>query len=330
MEVLVAAVRTGSFSRAGARVGITASGAAKVIGRLEQRLGVQLVQRTTRAMQLTEAGELYYQRASRVLEDIDGIERELEGYHSGPRGRIRVTAPSGIGHDLVMPVLIAFQRRCPEISVEMDLTDRVVDLVMDGFDIAIRVTDRPPEAFVARKLGDDHRTVCASPGYLLHHGRPTRRSDLVEHRCITYNTPGGPERWYLRREPDGKDEAVTVEGSLALNSVPAVRQAVLAGLGIANLPASSVADDIAAGTLIPLLGEYTSAVRTIYAIYAAARPLPAKIRAFLDILEATFQVPAVSETIASTPKNAIPDIATEPVAKTEAHATPTTQLRVLR
>jgi DNA-binding transcriptional LysR family regulator len=289
MAALVAAVRAGSFSRAASGLGITPSGASKLIARLEQRLGVRLLQRTTRSMQLTEAGELYHERARRLLDEIDGLERDLEGHHLHPRGKVQLTAPTVLGADLLMPVVIAFQRRYPEVAVELELTDRMVDVMTEGFDIAIRITDRPPESCIARKLADDVRVLCASPGYLRRHRKPETPADLVKHRCIIYTSADGPHRWHLRRELDGPVEAFAFQGTLALNNTAAVHRAVLAGLGIGDLPAYMVEDQIAAGRLISLLAPYVPVRRTIYAIYAASRLVPAKTRAFLKELETHFR-----------------------------------------
>lgn len=289
MAALVATVRARSFSRAATQLGMTPSGASKLVARLEQRLGVQLLQRTTRAMQLTDAGELYYERASRLLEELDGLERDLEGHHRDPRGRITVTAPIVLGGDLLMPVVVAFQRRYPEVTVALDLSDRVVDLMTEGFDVAIRTTDRPPEAYVARKLADDVRALCASPSYLRAHKKPDRPADLVRHHCITFTTPTGPVRWHLRREPGGPAAPVALRSSLSLNNTAAVHQAVLAGLGIGDLPAYMVADQIASGRLVSVLAPYVPVRRVIYAIYSASRLVPAKTRAFLKVLETNFR-----------------------------------------
>jgi DNA-binding transcriptional LysR family regulator len=289
MAALVATVSAGSFSRAAAQLGMTPSAISKLVAKLEQRLGVLLLQRTTRNMQLTEAGTFYYDRAGRVLDDIEDLERDLESHHRHPRGRLQVTAPTVMGEALIMPVVIAFQRRYPDVTVALELTDRVVDVMAEGFDVAIRMTARPPESFVARKLADDVRTLCASPGYLRKHRRPERPSDLAHHRCITFTTPNGPTPWYLRREVDGEIEPFAFKSSLELNHTSAVHQAVLSGLGIADLPVYLVEDELAAGRLVALLGSYIPVRRTIYAIYLASRLVPAKTRAFLKVLETSFR-----------------------------------------
>jgi len=289
MAALVATVASGSFSRAARKLGMTPSGVSKLVARLERRLGVQLLARTTRAMQLTQAGAFYHDRAARLLDDIEGLERDLEGHHRHPRGHLLLTAPTVFGEALIMPVVIAYQRRYPDVTVALELTDRLVDVAGEGFDVAIRMTDRPPEAFVARKLGDDVRTLCASPGYLRKHRAPATPDDLAHHRCITFVMPSGPNPWYLRRTLDGPIEPVLGARSLELNNTAAVHQAVLAGLGIADLPIYLVEDELAAGRLVSLLAPYVPVRRTIYAIYLASRLVPAKTRAFLKVLATSFR-----------------------------------------
>lgn len=290
MAALVATVSAGSFSRAAVRLEMTPSGVSKLVARLERRLGVQLLQRTTRTMHLTEAGKFYHDRAERLLEDIDELERDVEGHHRHPRGRLRVTAPTVLGEVLIMPMIIAYRRRYPDVAVALELTDRLADIAAESFDVAIRMTDRPPESFVARRLADDIRKVCASPGYLRKHRRPERPDDLAHHRCIPFLTPSGPTPWNLRRTPDGPVELFTFKSTLELNNISAVHQAALAGLGIADLPGYLIEEDLASGRLVSLLEPYVSARRTIYAIYMASRLVPAKTRAFLKVLETSFQV----------------------------------------
>jgi DNA-binding transcriptional LysR family regulator len=224
-----------------------------------------------------------------VLAEIEGLERDVEGHHRRAHGRITLTAPTALGERLVMPVVVAFQRDHPDITIEADLTDRVVDLGTEAFDLAIRVTDRPPESCVARKLAHESRTLCASPEYLRNHRAPVQPADLATHRCITFVTPNGPRRWYLRRELDGPVEAFSFSGTLALNTLRAVQQAVEASLGIADLPTYLVEDQLATGQLVALLAPYIPRRRMIYALYAAFRLVPAKTRAFLKALETSFR-----------------------------------------
>jgi DNA-binding transcriptional LysR family regulator len=291
MAVVVAVVRTGSFTKAAAALGMTQSGTSKLLARLEDRLGVQLLRRTTRAMQLTEIGKLYYERACLVLAEIEGLERDVEGHNRDPHGRIRMTAPTGLGEHLLVPMVVAFQQRYPEVTVEVDLTDRVVDLGAEEFDLAIRLTDRPPESCVAHKLAPEVRLLCASPEYLYKHGTPDQTTDLAAHRCVSFTTPNGPDQWYLRREIDGPVKAFTFPGTLLFNNIVAVRQAVVAGAGIGDFPAYIVEHQLATGQLVPLLAPYVPSRRNIYAIYAASRLIPAKTHAFLKILEMNFKLP---------------------------------------
>jgi DNA-binding transcriptional LysR family regulator len=288
MAVLVAIVRTSSFSRAASALGITQSGASKLLSRLEQRLGVPLLQRTTRAMQLTEIGKLYYEGACRVLAEIDGLEREVTGHPHHPQGRIALTAPAAFG-ELLMPIVVGFQQHHPDVTVEIDLADRLVDLGAEPFDLAIRVTDQPPASCVAHVLALDRRTLCASPAYLQNHRAPARPADLADHRCIAFVPPNGPSRWYLRRELAGPVEPFSVSGTVALNDIIAVRQAAIAGLGIADLPVNLVESQLTAGQLVPVLVPYVPVRRTIYALYPTARLLPARTRAFIEAVETSFR-----------------------------------------
>ncbi|MEO7733590.1 MAG: LysR family transcriptional regulator [Kofleriaceae bacterium] len=289
MAALVATVAAGSFSRAATKLQMMPSGVSKLVARLERRLGVQLLARTTRTMQLTEAGAFYHDRAQRLLDDIDGLERDVEGHHRHPRGRLLLTAPTVFGEALIMPVVIAYQRRYPDVTVALELTDRLVDVAGEGFDVAIRITHQPPESFVARRLGDDVRTLCASPGYLRKHRAPSHPDELAEHRCITFMMPSGPNPWHLRRTLDGPGEPVFGKRTLELNNTAAIHMAVLAGLGIADLPLYLVEDELASGRLVSLLAPYVAVRRTIYAIYVASRLVPAKTRAFVKVLESSFR-----------------------------------------
>jgi DNA-binding transcriptional LysR family regulator len=240
-------------------------------------------------MQLTMVGKLYYERACRVLAEIEGLERDVEGHNLDPHGRITLTAPTGLGEHLLMPMVVAFHERYPDVTLKVDLTDRVVDLGTEEFDLAIRVTDQPPGSCVARKLAPELRALCASPAYLQNHGTPERTTDLATHRCVSFTTPNGPSPWYLQREIDGPVEPFTFPGTLLFNNIVAVRQAVAAGVGIGDFPLYIVEDQLATGQLVPLLGSCVPSWRSIYAIYAAPRLLPAKTRAFLEVLEMNFK-----------------------------------------
>ncbi|WNG46671.1 LysR family transcriptional regulator [Archangium minus] len=290
MSILVAVVDAGSLSAAAAKLGMTSSAVSKQLSRLEARLGIRLLQRTTRRMQLTEAGARYCERARSILESIESVEREAESVQDTPHGTLRVTAPTVLGQVQVMPVVLAFQHAYPAVKVHVELSDRRIDLVEEGIDVAIRMTAQPPSAFVARRLGDDRRVLCASPDYLARAGRPRRPSELTDHDCIVFVAGQPVETWHLRATEDAEHTSpIRVSGRLHVNNTHALRQAALAGLGIADLPRYLVEEDLAAGRLEAVLGRFIPVGRGVFAIYAPAPYVTAKVRRFVEMLEKTFR-----------------------------------------
>jgi len=287
MEALVALVDAGSFSAAARALGLTPSAMSKLVARLERRLGTQLVERTTRRMRLTEAGQGYYRRARGVLDAMDEAELELDGMRATPRGLLRVTAPVPFGLMRVVPALTTFRARYPEVQVEIDLTDRVVDLVEEGIDVAVRVTEAPPPpGVVARRLCAIDRVLCGSPAYLQARGTPRTVAQLAAHDCIVLTSAATPRTWHLGGR-GGAPSAVQVRGAIALNSVLGLREAALAGLGIAELAHYLVADDLAAGRLVAVLPKHVPPSRTAFALFQPSPWKPLKVRAFVRHLEAT-------------------------------------------
>jgi DNA-binding transcriptional LysR family regulator len=296
MVAFLTTVEEGSFSGAATKMGLTPSGVSKLISRLEERLRVRLFHRTTRQMRLTDVGEVYLERSRRILDDLDALERAMEPTDDVPRGQLRVTAPVVLGHVRVLPAVLAFRAAFPDVKVDFVLTDRVVDLIEEQVDVAVRRTASPPMSYVAKKLGDDVRVVCASPAYLAKRGHPSRPQDLARHDCFAF-VPGAvdapAEAWKLRSEA-GKPIAVRACGHLRMNNVMSLREAALAGLGIADLPAYLVADDLRAGRLESILDAYVAVDRAFYAVYAPAVPVPARVREIVRLLVARFaDAPAV-------------------------------------
>ncbi|PTL77259.1 LysR family transcriptional regulator [Vitiosangium sp. GDMCC 1.1324] len=290
MSVLVAVVDAGSLTAAAARLGMTSSAVSKQVSRLEARLGTRLLQRTTRRMQLTEAGARYCERARSILESIESVEREAESVPESPHGTLRVTAPTVLGQVQVMPVVLAFQQKHPAVKVHVELSDRRFDLIEEGIDVAIRITAHPPPAFVARRLADDRRVLCASPGYLARAGRPRRPAELANHECIVFVAGQPAETWNLRATEDAEHATpIRIAGRLHVNNTLALRQASLAGLGIADLPRYLVEEDLAAGRLESVLERFIPVGRGVFAIYAPSPYVPARVRGFIEMLEETFQ-----------------------------------------
>jgi DNA-binding transcriptional LysR family regulator len=287
MAAFVAAVNAGSFSGAATKLGMTPSGVSKLVARLEERLNGRLFNRSTRRMKLTDLGALYFERARRILEDLDALETVMEERDDVPRGVLRVTAPVVLGHVRVLPVAVAFRKAFPEVRVDLLLVDRVVDLIEERIDLAIRMTATPPQASVAKKLGDDVRCLCASPDYFTRRGRPALPRDLTDHDCLAFylgaSTDGPTVPWILRSE-SGKPLAFRTQGPMQINNTLSLRDAALAGLGIADLPRYLVGADLDAGRLQTVLDEFIVVERAVYAVYAPGRPTPAKVREFVKVL----------------------------------------------
>lgn len=290
MSILIAVVDAGSLTAAAAKLGMTSSAVSKQVTRLEARLGIRLLQRTTRRMQLTEAGARYCERARAILESIESVEREAESVQETPHGTLRITAPTVLGQVRVMPVVLAFQHAHPTVKVHAEFSDRRLDLIEEGIDVAIRITAQPPPAFVARRLDHDQRVLCASPGYLAQRGRLRRPADLANHECIVFVAGQPVETWHLRPTEDAEHTTpIRVSGRLHVNNTHALRQAALAGLGIADLPRYLVEEDLAAGRLEAVLERFVPVGRGVFAIYAPSPFVPAKVRRFVELLEETFQ-----------------------------------------
>ncbi|MCU0687934.1 MAG: LysR family transcriptional regulator [Polyangiaceae bacterium] len=309
MAAFLASVEGGSFSAAAAKLGLTPSGVSKLVGRLEERLGVRLLQRTTRQMQLTHVGAAYFERAQRIMEELRVLEDEVSGSDDTPRGLLRVTAPVGLGHARVLPAVVAFRRAFPEVKVDLVLADRIVDLIEERVDVAVRMTASPPLSSVAKKLADDVRLLCASPDYLARRGRPASVADLAEHECIVFVPVSGAAAPWKLTSGEGKVEAVRVAGHLHLNNLPSLRDAALAGLGIVDLPAYLVGDELRSGRLVTVLDEFVAVDRAIYAVYAPSAAVPARSREFVKLLAEQFVEPRAEPPVAPPSK---PPVAPEP------------------
>jgi DNA-binding transcriptional LysR family regulator len=287
MMALVAIAETRSFAGAARDLGLTASAVSKLVTRMEARLKARLLQRTTRRLRLTELGLLYCERARRVLEELDTSERELQHLDPEPKGSIRVTAPVVLGRARVLPVVLAFQQRYPLVRMHFDATDRVVDLIAEGVDVAVRTTAEPPPAMVARKLDDDVRVLCASPAYLARMGVPRGLVDLARHECLPCLVGGEPAPWRFRSGAGVRQ--VSVKGRLLLSDSHSIRDAALAGLGIGDLPRYFVARELEEGKLVQVLASLPRVARGIYVLYAPSPFTPSKVRLFVEALRAGFK-----------------------------------------
>lgn len=281
MEVFARVVQEGGFSAAARSLQLTPSAVSKLIARLEDRLGVRLLVRTTRALTLTEEGTAYHQATLRILEQMDGIDQAVAA--GQVKGRLAINASVPFGSLFVAPAIPAFLTRYPHISVEFSVSDDMVDLASGKADIAIRTGDLPDSTLVARKLVTGRRVLCAAPAYLERMGTPGQPEDLARHECLkfTFRPPG--YRWPFTR--DGQPFGLPVSGSLLVNNGETMKLLALAGAGIARLGLFHIREEIAQGRLIPLLEPFDAAEQEdVSAVYVGGGPIPARVRAFIDHL----------------------------------------------
>lgn len=282
MAVFARVVERRSFTGAASDLGVSKSAVSKQVSRLEDGLGARLLNRTTRKLSLTEAGAAFFERCGRILEEAQAAEEEVGELAAVPRGRLRVAAPMTFGVLHLASVMPDFLARYPEISVDIDLDDRQVDLVRDGFDLAIRIGNLADSALVARVIAPSRHVVCASPDYLARHGAPVKPADLVRHNCFCYTYSSRIDEWHLRG-PSGP-ELVPVSGNLRSNNGDLLLQAALSGAGVLASPSFIVGRDLAAGRLAEVLPGHALEDYAIHAVYAHRRHLPPKVRAFIDYL----------------------------------------------
>ncbi|MDZ5434842.1 LysR family transcriptional regulator [Pseudomonas fluorescens] len=282
MAIFIAVIDAGGFSPAARKLKMTHSAMSKRVQRLEDRLGTQLLLRTTRTMTLTQAGERYVQSARPILADIQALEAAVMHDADAPRGILKVSAPNALGQHHVVPALIDFMRRYPEIKIDLTLTDAIIDIRHAGIDVAIRSGELSDPSLVAHKLSANERLVCASPAYLDAHGVPGEPGELAGHSCLKLNFESRFNDWEFRA-PNSR--AIPIAGDFTCNSLDAIRTLCLAGMGIARLPKYMVNGDIQAGRLIPLLQAFSSpATSAIYALRAAGDYVPARTRVFIAFL----------------------------------------------
>lgn len=289
MAVFVRVAEAGSFSKAALRLGLSNSTVTSRVKALEEHLGARLFERTTRRVRLTETGRAYLERCAHLLSELEETELSVRSLHAKPRGKLCVNAPISFGGLHVAPAIPDFLARFPDMHVELSLTDRFVDVVEEGYDLAIRGRSVPADSsLIARKFVAETFAACATPKYLAAHGRPRTPLDLAGHNCLTYT---GRAVW--RFEAGDARHEVTVSGNLSTNNGDALRAATLSGLGIALLPNFIIARDFEAGVLERVLGDFIAPEAAFYAIYPHNRYLSGKARAFIDFLIERFSVTPV-------------------------------------
>jgi DNA-binding transcriptional LysR family regulator len=286
LTVFARVVGAGSLSAAARDLGLSPALVSRRLASLEARLGVRLVNRTTRSLHLTDEGAAYYETCSRVLADIQEADAAVSAGRAEPRGVLRVALPASFGNQHVAPLVPKFAARYPDVQISLSLSDRAVNVVDEGFDLAIRIADLADSSLAARKLAPNRRVVCASPAYLARHGTPRVPQELASHNCLT--TTDFAMHWDYR-DPDGKPGSVRVAGRYACDNWEVLREWALAGLGVALKSTWDVRRHLEDGSLVSLFPGYSFAADVaIYAVYPHRRHLPAKTRAFIEFLAESF------------------------------------------
>lgn len=276
-----------SFSEAARRLRSSKSVISRQVMALESDLGARLFHRTTRSLTLTEAGQGYYERVSRILADVEEANLSVTRLQAAPRGRLRVNAPMSFGIRHLAPAIPDFLALHPEVEIDMSMSDRFVDLVEEGYDVAVRIGRLTDSALVARRLAPLRRVVCASPAYLAAKGVPQTPADLAAHDCLSYSNMAASDEWSFV-EADGRPVSVAVRGRLHVNNGDTLRIAALSGLGLVTQPTFIVGADLQAGTLVGVLSDYVAQDGAVYAVYPHSRHLSPKVRAFVDFLAERF------------------------------------------
>lgn len=283
MTAFVRAVEREGFSPAARDMGVTPSAVSKLVTRLERKLGVALLHRTTRRLALTPEGEVFFARASAIVDAVADAEHEVMRFGERPRGKLRMNVGVAFGTYVLVPALAEFKGKYPEIEIELTLSDHVVDLVEAGADLGVRVGPLPDANLVARKLGDLTRYVCAAPSYLARRGIPRTPEDLAAHDCLTLKDVSGQREWPFAGG-DGVRQ-VPVRGSIAVNNAETLYELALLGLGIIRLSDIIVGPAVRDGRLVPLLvAEHRAEPLPLYAVYPAGRFRPLKVGVMIDFL----------------------------------------------
>ncbi len=284
LMVFARVAETRSFTLAAQRLGLTASAVSKSVSRLEQELGVRLLQRSTRLVSLTDEGAGFFERCRHILAEIDDAESAVTLSAANPRGRLRVQMPVGFGRRVVVPKLLDFAKQYPDLAIDAELSDRVADLAYEGLDAIVQIGAVSDSRVVARELCRLSFAACASPQYLAEHGEPQTPEDLDRHECLTYLLPvtGEARDWVFAR--NGQAISRKVSGRLNINNAESLLEAAVAGAGIAMISNFIAADALREGRLRRILTDYVVQGPPVHVVYLPRRNLSAKVRAFIDFL----------------------------------------------
>ena len=282
ISMFVQVAETRSFTAAGRQLGVSSSAVGKAIARMEERLRVRLFNRSTRSITLTAEGTVFLEHCRRILSEVDAAEAELSGLAGNPRGRLRVGTPQLGG--LMMPAFDGFMERYPEIELDIEMSDRMVDVIEDGFDAVIRTGELNDSRLAARRLGSCSYVLVASPTYFKRHGVPTRPRELEGHFCLLHKwtSTGKLDRWHLRF--DASESELVLRETMTSNTIEPLAHAAILGRGIACLPAFLVHDALQSGQLITVLDDYVDREVVFWILWPASRYASPKLRVFIDYI----------------------------------------------
>jgi DNA-binding transcriptional LysR family regulator len=290
LAIFAKVVELRSFAAAAAELALSKATVSKAVTRLEQRLGARLFNRTSRRLALTDTGQKLAARAARLLADGEAVENEALAQSVVPRGLVRLAVPMTFGVKEVAPILPEFLEKYPDVTIDLHLSDAMVDLIGDGFDAGLRIASLPDSSLIARRLCAMPRCTVASPAYLKRHGRPTHPMHLAEHQCFGYTYLSTPDVWHYTNAK-GEQASVRPGGPLRVNNGEALMPALLAGLGIADLPSFIVGDAIASGEVEVILDGWKQTEGAVHLVMPSGGPRPARVEALADFLTSHFTRP---------------------------------------
>ncbi|MAD45308.1 MAG: LysR family transcriptional regulator [Oceanospirillaceae bacterium] len=289
MVIFATVVDAGSFTRAARLTGHSTSYISKEINRLEERLGVRLMNRTTRSLHLTADGELYYQQCQQIIADASDVQNALLGHQLQPTGTLRVSCPSSFAVVRMQDIFSGFLQEYPQVSLDLDLNNRKVDVIADGFDVVIRATPHLEDSsLISRKIMSSRAITLASPAYLEKHGTPEKPQDLINHQCITYSYLKNPRQWPYKNQY-GMEISVEVNSRVTVNTSEMELALCLAGNGIARMPGFLFSDEFSSGQLVELFPDYQPSPIDTYLIYPSRKHMSAKVRSFIDYVAEKIQ-----------------------------------------
>lgn len=288
MALFVKTVEQGNLSRAAQQAGISTAGVSRAVAELEAHLGVRLLQRSSRHLGLTEAGQSYFHHCRQVLAEIESAEAEVSAQLVSPSGTLKLNVPLSFGVRHLSPLWPRLLAQYPDLRLEMVLTDQTADLMEEGFDLAIRIRRLRDSSLVARKLAETRVLMVASPAYLQQHGTPAKLADLIHHHCLSYSYSSQRDEWEVVHRPSGKSERIAFHSRMRANNGDVLTEAARQGMGISMAPTFLVGDDLKQGTLVQVLPEYEAPAIGIHAVFPSRLYMPAKVRMLLDFLQEAF------------------------------------------